>query len=135
MFISWFTKVYLCSVLCSVIELLSSFFVFVIFSNIYVCFVFRQRSVVQCFFFFFFFFFFGFSILVMLFVANVSRLESFFSCILVLALYLSVYYDFYLFFSIFQFQMQLAKLTGLKVKQLWSGKTRFKEKELSNKIT
>ena len=134
MFISWFTKVYLCSVLCSVIELLSSFFVFAIFSNIYVCFVFRQRSVVQCFFFFFFFFL-DFSILVMLFVANVSRLESFFSCILVLALYLSVYYDFYLFFSIFQFQMQLAKLTGLKVKQLWSGKTRFKEKELSNKIT
>ena len=133
MFISWFTKVYLCSVLCSVIELLSSFFVFAIFSNIYVCFVFRQRSVVQCF--FFFFFFLDFSILVMLFVANVSRLESFFSCILVLALYLSVYYDFYLFFSIFQFQMQLAKLTGLKVKQLWSGKTRFKEKELSNKIT
>ena len=133
MFISWFTKVYLCSVLCSVIELLSSFFVFAIFSNIYVCFVFRQRSVVQ--FFFFFFFFLDFSILVMLFVANVSRLESFFSCILVLALYLSVYYDFYLFFSIFQFQMQLAKLTGLKVKQLWSGKTRFKEKELSNKIT
>ena len=132
MFISWFTKVYLCSVLCSVIELLSSFFVFAIFSNIYVCFVFRQRSVVQC---FFFFFFLDFSILVMLFVANVSRLESFFSCILVLALYLSVYYDFYLFFSIFQFQMQLAKLTGLKVKQLWSGKTRFKEKELSNKIT
>ena len=100
MFISWFTKVYLCSVLCSVIELLSSFFVFAIFSNIYVCFVFRQRSVVQCFFFLFFFFF-DFSILVMLFVAKVSRLESFFSCILVLALYLSVYYDFYLFFSIF----------------------------------
>ena len=30
--------------------------------------------------------------------------------------------------------MQLAKLTGWKVKQLWSGKTRFKEKKLSNKI-
>ena len=134
MLISWFTKVYLCSVLCSVIELLFSFFAFVIFRNIYVCFVFRQRSVVQCCCFFCFSFLY-FSILVMLFVANVSRLESFFSCILALALYLSVYYDFYSFFSVFQFYMQLAKLAGWKVKQLWSGKTRFKEKKLSNKIT
>ena len=53
------------------------------------------------FFFFVFFFVLYFSILVMLFVANVSRLESFFSCILALALYLSVYYDFYSFFSVF----------------------------------
>ena len=37
------------SVLCSVIEVLFSFFKFVSFSNVHVCFVFRDRSVVQFF--------------------------------------------------------------------------------------
>ena len=56
--------------LCSVIEVLFSFSVFVNFSNVDVCFMFRRRSAVQ--------FFLYLSILAIFFVANVSILASFF---------------------------------------------------------
>ena len=62
------------------------FFVFVNFSNVHVCFVFRRRSAVR--------FFLYLPTLLMVFIPNVSMLASFFSCILVLALLLSVYYGF-----------------------------------------